>query len=122
MNTNNVSKRFLKIPASPIRKLVPLASDAIKKGVKVLYFNIGDPDIETPDIMLQELKNWKKNPITYSRSHGEPVLLEALKKYYNRLGFPFIYVEHLLVTLGGSEAISMAFLAITEAGDEILTF
>src|SRR3989344_305433 len=118
----NVSRRLLAIPASPIRKLVSYAEQAIKKGIKVLYFNIGDPDIETPDVMLQVLKNWDKKTITYSRSHGEPALLEALKKYYNNLGYSFINTRHLLVTLGGSEAISMAFLATTEVGDEILTF
>ncbi|OGK15128.1 aspartate aminotransferase [Candidatus Roizmanbacteria bacterium RIFCSPHIGHO2_01_FULL_39_12c] len=117
-----LSKRFLQIPESPIRKLVPLAASAINKGVKVLYFNIGDPDIETPGVMLKVLHKWRKNPIAYSRSHGEPELLAALKKYYHRLGFPFIEEGHLLVTLGGSEAISMATLAVTEYGDEILTF
>lgn len=122
MSKTNVSKRLLSVPASPIRKLVPLAEQAIKKGIKVYYFNIGDPDIETPEVMIKTLKNWDKKVITYSRSPGEPILLEALKKYYNRLGFPFIGLSNLLVTLGGSEAISMAFLATTEAGDEILTF
>ncbi|OGK21085.1 hypothetical protein A3C98_03120 [Candidatus Roizmanbacteria bacterium RIFCSPHIGHO2_02_FULL_37_15] len=122
MYSKFVSKRLLAIPASPIRKLVSYAEQAIKKGIKVLYFNIGDPDIETPDVMLQVLKNWDKKTITYSRSHGEPALLEALKKYYNNLGYSFINTRHLLVTLGGSEAISMAFLATTEVGDEILTF
>ena len=122
MYSKFVSKRLLAIPASPIRKLVSYAEQAIKKGIKVLYFNIGDPDIETPDVMLQVLKNWDKKTITYSRSHGEPHLLAALKKYYNNLGYSFINTRHLLVTLGGSEAISMAFLATTEVGDEILTF
>src|SRR3989344_4177792 len=122
MKYPKVSKRLVKIPASPIRKLVSYAEQAIKKGIKVLYFNIGDPDIETPDVMLQVLKDWDKKTITYSRSHGEPHLLAALKKYYNNLGYSFINTRHLLVTLGGSEAISMAFLATTEVGDEILTF
>ena len=122
MTLPKVSKRLHQIPASPIRKLVSYAEQAIKKGIKVLYFNIGDPDIETPDVMLNVLRNWNKKTITYARSHGEPALLEALKSYYQNLGYPFIDTSHLVVTLGGSEAISMAFLATTEVGDEILTF
>ncbi|OGK09820.1 aspartate aminotransferase [Candidatus Roizmanbacteria bacterium RIFCSPHIGHO2_01_FULL_35_10] len=117
-----VSSRLLQIPESPIRKLVPYATEAIRKGIKVYYFNIGDPDIDTPEIMLEVLTNWKQKTITYSRSHGEPNLLESLKNYYNKLGHTFINIDHLLVTLGGSEAISMAFLATTELGDEIITF
>lgn len=117
-----VSKRLLQIPASPIRKLVPYATDAIRKGIKVYYFNIGDPDIETPEIMLEVLTSWNKKTITYSRSHGDEKLLESLKKYYHKLGHTYIDLNHLLVTLGGSEAISMAFLATTELNDEILTF
>lgn len=120
--SKTVSKRLLQVPASPIRKLVPYATEAIRKGIKVYYFNIGDPDIDTPEIMLEVLTNWKQKTITYSRSHGEPNLLESLKSYYNKLGYSFIDTSHLLVTLGGSEAISMAFLATTEVDDEILTF
>ena len=118
----SVSKRLLQIPASPIRKLVPYGLAAKKKGVKVYYFNIGDPDIDTPDVMLSVLRNWNKKTITYSRSQGEPVLLEGLQKYYHKLGYSFIDIQDLQVTVGGSEAISMAFLATTEVGDEILTF
>lgn len=118
----SVSKRLLDIPASPIRKLVPYANAAKKRGVKVYHLNIGDPDIETPDVMLDVLKDWNKKTISYSQSHGEPVLLEALKKYYHTLGYTFIDTSHLQVTLGGSEAISMAIFATTEVGDEVLVF
>ena len=72
--------------------------------------------------MLSVLRNWNKKTITYSRSQGEPVLLEGLQKYYHKLGYSFIDIQDLQVTVGGSEAISMAFLATTEVGDEILTF
>src|SRR3989344_7615294 len=117
-----VSSRLLQIPESPIRKLVPYATDAIRRGIKVYYFNIGDPDIDTPEIMLDVLTSWRQSTITYSRSHGEPNLLESLKAYYHKLGHATIDIDNLVVTLGGSEAISMAFLATTEIGDEILTF
>ena len=113
----SVSKRLLQIPASPIRKLVPYGLAAKKKGVKVYYFNIGDPDIDTPDVMLSVLRNWNKKTITYSRSQGEPVLLEGLQKYYHKLGYSFIDVQDLQVTVGGSEAISMVFLATTSVED-----
>ncbi|MBI2641162.1 pyridoxal phosphate-dependent aminotransferase [Candidatus Roizmanbacteria bacterium] len=122
MSKRAVSKRLLQIPASPIRKLVPFAMAAKKRGIKVYHLNIGDPDIETPEVMLKILKKWSQNPISYSQSQGEPIFLEALKTYYNQLGFSFIETSHLQVTVGGSEAISMALLAVTEARDEIISF
>ena len=117
-----ISSRLDHVPASPIRKLVPLAVAAKKRGVKVYHLNIGDPDIKTPDEMLQVFHQWKTNPIGYGQSQGEPVFLEALKTYYCRLGFDFIDIPYIQATSGGSEAISMAMFAVAGAGDEILTF
>ncbi len=118
----NVSSRLEKVPASPIRKLVPFAATAKRQGVHVYHLNIGDPDIKTPQIMLNVLKHWNKNPISYSQSQGEPVFLEALKFYYHGLGFPFIDIPNIQVTSGGSEAISMALFATCEPGDEVIVF
>lgn len=118
----NVSTRLASVPASPIRKLVPFAVAAKKRGIKVYHLNIGDPDIKTPHEMLQVFHNWKTNPIGYGQSQGEPVFLEALKKYYQGLGFDFIDIPDIQVTNGGSEAISMALFSVAAAGDEILTF
>jgi aspartate aminotransferase len=117
-----ISARLSSVPASPIRKLVPIASSAKKQGVKVYHLNIGDPDIPTPGVMLDVLREWKTNPIRYGASQGEPVFLEALCSYYHTVGFPFIKTEHIQATSGGSEAISMAMFAVCDPGDEILTF
>lgn len=122
MKKASVSDRLLKVPASPIRKLVPFAVEAEKKGAKILYFNIGDPDIEAPSVMINVLKNWKHNPIPYSRSHGDPVLLKSLVSYYHSIGGSFIKEENILVTTGGSEAISIALFSIANSGEEVIVF
>ncbi|MBI5620236.1 pyridoxal phosphate-dependent aminotransferase [Candidatus Gottesmanbacteria bacterium] len=116
------SKRLSSVPASPIRKLVPYAVAAKKAGVTVYHLNIGDPDIKTPEVMLDVLHNWKDNPIRYGQSQGEPGFLDAVLSYYHTLGFPFLNTEQLQVTSGGSEAIAMAMFAVTDPGEEILTF
>lgn len=117
-----VSKRLSSVPASPIRKLVPLAEAAKKQGVKVYHFNIGDPDVKTPDVMMDVLKSWDRNPIGYANSHGEMPLLTSLKTYYHGLGFSFLETDNIQVTMGGSEAISWAMFATCETGDEIIVF
>lgn len=117
-----ISKRLRKVPASPIRKLVPYAAAAKKEGVTVYHLNIGDPDVETPEVMLRVLVNWKDNPIRYGQSQGEPVFLDAVLSYYHGLGFSFLKREHLQATSGGSEAIAMAMFAVADAGGEIVTF
>jgi len=117
-----VSKRLKVVPASPIRKLVPYAVAAKKQGVHVYHLNIGDPDIKTPEVMIDVLRNWDKNPIAYDQSQGNPNFLESLKTYYHRLGHTFIDVPYMQVTNGGSEAISMAFFAICNPGEEVLVF
>ncbi len=117
-----LSSRLSQVPASPIRKLVPYAQEAKKNGVHVYHLNIGDPDVKTPDVMIDVLKTWDKNPIGYSLSQGEPIFLEALKSYYHGLGFPFVETNQIQVTNGGSEAISMAMFAVAAPGEEILVF
>lgn len=118
----DISQRLKAVPASPIRKLVPLAVEAERRGITVYHLNIGDPDIKTPDVMMNVLRNWKQNPIGYDQSQGNPHFLEALKTYYHRLGFSFIDIPHIQATVGGSEAIAMAMFAVTEPGEEILVF
>ncbi len=117
-----VSERVGNVPASPIRKLVPFATAAKKSGIRVYHLNIGDPDIQTPQVMLEVLKTWNRNPVGYSQSQGEPVFLEALKIYYHRLGFSFLDIPDIQVTTGGSEAISMALFATCQPGDEVIVF
>lgn len=101
---------------------MPFAAAAKKAGVTVYHLNIGDPDIETPDVMLDVLRTWKENPIRYGQSQGEPAFLEALLSYYHTLGYRFLSTEHLQATSGGSEAIAMAMFAVADLGEEILTF
>jgi len=122
MRKTLVSKRLLNVPSSPIRKLVPYANEAKRQGVKIYHLNIGDPDIKTPDVMIDVLKKWTINPIGYGQSQGEPEFLKSLVSYYNRLGYSFINEKNIQVTTGGSEAISMVFFAVCEKGDEIVVF
>jgi aspartate aminotransferase len=116
------SNRLSRVPASPIRKLVPYANQAKQKGVHVYHLNIGDPDIETPKEMINVLNKWDKNPIAYGQSQGDPEFIESLLSYYHKLGFNFLETKNLQITSGGSEAISLAMFATTEPGDEILVF
>ncbi len=118
----NVSQRFLSVPSSPIRKLVPYAVAAKKSGVHVYHLNIGDPDIKTPETMMNVLTTWNDNPIRYSQSQGEPEFISAVALYYQKLGYNFIEESDIQITSGGSEAISMAMFAVANPGDEILSF
>ncbi|MCL5019338.1 MAG: pyridoxal phosphate-dependent aminotransferase [Patescibacteria group bacterium] len=109
-------------PFSPIRKLVPFADIAKKNGVKVFHLNIGDPDIETPEVMLNALKNFKPKIIAYSNSKGDVTFLNSLLFYYHKLGFKDLDLSNLQVTSGGSEGIFWTFLALCNPQDEILVF
>lgn len=116
------SQRLDSLPISSIRKLIPLADAAKKNGVKIFHLNIGQPDVKTPDVMIESLKNWTQNPISYAPSGGTPEYLQALETYYHDLGFLFVNTENILGTIAGSEAINMAIFAVTDPGDEILVF
>lgn len=117
-----LARRLEKVPTSPIRKLVPYANEAKKRGVKVYHLNIGDPDIETPKAMLKVVKNWQTNPIGYAQSQGDLELLAALKSYYHGLGHKFVETPNIQVTSGGSEGLQMVFLATCDVGDEVICF
>ncbi len=117
-----LSKRIQELPVSAVRKLTPYAVAAKKSGTKVYHLNIGDPDIKTPKIMLDVLKNWDLETIRYAQSQGEQELLNSLKDYYHNLGFKKIKEEHMLITVGGSEAVVMSMFAVANAGEEILVF
>jgi aspartate aminotransferase len=117
-----ISQRLQNIPASGIRKLVPLAQKAKADGVTVYHLNIGDPDIKSPPEMMEAIKTWERNPIGYGNSQGEPEILEALTGYYQGLGYRFVSKEQIQVTVGGSEALAMAMMATCEVGDELIVF
>lgn len=107
--------------ASPIRKLLPYAVSARKSGKTVYPLNIGQPDIETPEPMMEAIKNFDQKVIAYSPSQGEDYLVEAFSAYYKRNNI-MLETEDIVVTTGGSEAIFFAMLSVCDPGDEIIVF
>ena len=118
----SLSKRLLDVPASAIRKLVPLAEKAKKDGVKVYHLNIGDPDIETPEVMLDVLRNWTRKTIGYESSLGNKDFIASLLSYYHKLEYTFLDTPHIQVTNGGSEAIWMSLFSVANPSEEIIVF
>lgn len=116
------SQRLESMPISAIRKLIPYSVEAKKQGVKVFHLNLGDPDIKTPEVMINALRNWNINPIGYAPSAGTDSFLKALEWYYHKLGFPFINTSHIIATIGGSEGIGMSMFGVANPGDEIIVF
>lgn len=113
------SKRGQIMPASPIRKLVPLANKAKERGVKVYQLNIGQPDLPTPQAGLDALKHIDRKVLEYSPSEGLRSLREKLADYYHRFNID-VDVDDIIVTTGGSEAVLFAFMACLDPGDEII--
>lgn len=115
----NISQRGVDMPASPIRKLVPLAEKAKAKGLKVYHLNIGQPDIPTPQVAINAMKAISRKVLEYSPSEGNRSLREKLTGYY--AGFN-IQVDpgDIIITTGGSEAVSFSFMACLDPGDEII--
>lgn len=107
------------MPASPIRRLVPLANKAIARGVKVYRLNIGQPDIPTPPEGLEALKHIDRKVLEYSPSEGLLSLREKLREYYKRYHID-VDTDDIIVTTGGSEAVLFAFMACLDPGDEII--
>ena len=115
-----LSRRAQAMPASPIRRLAPLAEAAKARGVRVYHLNIGQPDIETPACMRARLRELDDKVLEYSPSPGTPEFLRSLRRYYEtRLGLT-LDERHILATTGGSEAILFAFLACANDGDDVL--
>lgn len=107
------------MPASPIRKLVPYADAAKKRGVKVYHLNIGQPDIMTPPLFLEAVRKAEIATIEYSPSQGIPGLQKRFAKYYQDNGIA-ITEKDLIVTTGGSEALYFAFMSCLDPGDEVI--
>lgn len=114
-----ISNRGLQMPASPIRKLVPYAEAAKKKGIKVYHLNIGQPDIETPKLVLDAVRNSDFKVLEYSHSAGNESYRKKLVDYYKTVGIDVNY-NQIIITTGGSEAIQFAFMACMDAGDEVI--
>src|SRR5688572_765828 len=109
-----LSRRGEAMPASPIRKLVPLADAAKRRGVRVLHLNIGQPDIETPPLLRERLRAYDERVLAYSPSAGTAEYLEFLRGYFASLGVT-LGIDEVLATTGGSEAILFALTACAEA-------
>jgi aspartate aminotransferase len=114
-----ISQKGQMMPASPIRKLVPYAEEAKKKGHKVYHLNIGQPDIPTPEVALDAIKNITEKVIEYSHSAGNESYRKGLAKYYQGVDIDVDHTE-MLITTGGSEAITFAFLSTLNPGDEVI--
>ncbi|MBI2731720.1 MAG: aminotransferase class I/II-fold pyridoxal phosphate-dependent enzyme, partial [Sphingobacteriales bacterium] len=114
-----ISHRGEIMPPSPIRKLVPFAEAAKKKGTKVYHLNIGQPDIETPKLVLDAVRNFDFKVLEYSHSAGNESYRKKLVKYYKKCGIEIAY-DQIIVTTGGSEAILFGFMSCLDAGDEVI--
>ncbi|HPB19123.1 MAG TPA: pyridoxal phosphate-dependent aminotransferase [Candidatus Cloacimonas sp.] len=114
-----LSKRAREIQASPIRKLNPYANAAKKRGIKVYHLNIGQPDLPTPKEMLKAYHEFSDEVLEYGPSQGIDLYRESLVHYYHNLGIE-LKVDDIIVTTGGSEAITFAMMVVGEVGDEII--
>ncbi len=114
-----ISNRGGQMPASPIRKLVPYAEAAKKKGIKVYHLNIGQPDIETPPAILDAVRNADIKVLEYSHSAGNESYRRKLVQYYKSVGIDVTH-EQIIITTGGSEAIMFGFFCCLNPGDEVI--
>ena len=115
----SISIKGKNMPESPIRKLVPYAENAKKRGIEVFHLNIGQPDIKTPDCALQAIKNNTVEVLAYSRSEGSEVYRSKIAEYYAKNNIN-VTANEIIVTTGGSEALLFAMGSITDPGDEII--
>ncbi|HXB90759.1 MAG TPA: pyridoxal phosphate-dependent aminotransferase [Puia sp.] len=114
-----ISQRGQQMPASPIRKLVPYAEAAKKKGIRVYHLNIGQPDIETPKMALDAVRHFDFKVLEYSHSAGNESYRRKLAAYYRGVGIEVDY-QQIIITTGGSEAILFGFMSCLDAGDEVI--
>lgn len=114
-----ISQKAFDMPASPIRKLVPYSEAAKKAGKTVYHLNIGQPDIETPEVALAAVKNLDRTVIEYSHSAGFESYRTKLAAYYQKTGIP-VNTEDIIITTGGSEALIFGFMTTCNPGDEVI--
>lgn len=115
----HVSKRTDSMPYSSVRKLVPYKDKAVKNGKKVYHLNIGQPDIKTPQVFYDSMKNFNEETLAYADSRGEKSLINSVIKYYKKLDVNLDY-DDIFITNGGSEALMFAFFATMDSKDELL--
>ena len=116
-----LSKKAQAMPASPIRKLVPFADAAKKRGIKVYHLNIGQPDIESPKEALDAVKNNQLKVVAYAKSGGNDSLREGLARYYKGIGID-VEAADINITNGGSEALQIALSVTCDPDDEVIVF
>ena len=116
-----ISKRAQFIPASPMRKFIPYAERAKKKGIEIYHLNIGQPDLEIPSQVYKSIRNFKEKILPYGRSEGEIEFIKAWQKYFENYGINFSEDE-IVITTGGSEAIIFAMITVCNPGEEIIVF
>ncbi len=114
-----ISKKGRQMPASPIRKLVPYAEEAKKKGTQVIHLNIGQPDIKTPKVALDAVRNHNIEVLAYSMTEGSEAYRTKIAAYYEKKGI-HVTSNEIIVTTGGSEALSFVMGTIMDADDEII--
>ncbi len=115
----SISQKGLEMPASPIRKLVPYAEAAKARGVKIYHLNIGQPDIESPEVMLNAIRNIDLKVIEYSHSAGIESYRKRLVEYYQRNNINIDFTD-IMITTGGSEAIEIGMMTCLNPGDEVI--
>ena len=115
----SISNKGKLMPQSPIRKLVPYAEDAKKRGIKVYHLNIGQPDIKTPAVALNAIKNNTLEIVAYSRSEGSEEYRTKLAAYYKKNNIN-VCSNDIIITTGGSEALLFTFGSIMDQGDEVI--
>lgn len=115
----SISQKGQMMPASPIRKLVPYAEASRKRGVEVLHLNIGQPDIHSPEVALEAVRNNRLSVVEYSHSAGNESYRKGLAAYYQKHNIPVTY-EDIIITTGGSEALLFGMMACFNPGDEII--
>ena len=114
-----LSQRAMEIQASPIRKLMPHAEAAKQRGLKVYHLNIGQPDIPTPQVMIDAYHSFSDKVLAYGPSQGLDIYRQGLVRYYSRYGIN-LNEDEIIVTTAGSEAITFAMMVVAEVGEEIL--
>ncbi|MHC1692908.1 MAG: pyridoxal phosphate-dependent aminotransferase [Sphaerochaetaceae bacterium] len=114
-----MSERISGFQASPIRRLVPYANEAKKRGIHVYHLNIGQPDIKTPPQVIEAVRNYNRPIIAYGQSEGDIELREALPGYYRSVGVE-VKADDIMITTGGSEALQFAFMTLCDPGDEVI--
>ena len=115
----SISLKGQSMPESPLRKLVPFANEAKKKGKHVYHLNIGQPDIKTPEVALNAVKNFNLKVLAYSQSEGTEEYRTKLANYYKGQHVE-VSQNDIIVTTGGSEALLFAFGSIMDPGDEVI--